>query len=781
MIPRISPPILSAFAAALLPASAWAQATGNAQPEIVVVTGSAPLPAFGLDPDKLPGETETLSIPLLTEDRTNTVLPEVVARELPGITINDEEGSPFQPDFVYRGFEASPIGGIAEGLAVYQNGVRINEAFGDNVNWDLVPQFAVQQFTVQSDNPAFGLNALGGAVSLQMKDGFAWQGRQAELSAGSFGRVTGDGAIGEQWGDWALYLGLGGSHDDGYRTASESTLRQGYGDLGYATGHLVADLSLAGAWNEIDAPGPTPVQLLVDNPRAIFTVPQSTDNDMVLVQLRGIYQRSNSLMFSGNIYYRRFSQNLIDGNTSDVERCLNDPAQLCLEGNNLFPGDALYDTQGDAVPASVLPPGATPGEIDRTMTRTDGYGVALQASWQSAYFGVHNLLVAGVSVDAGDTNYQAAGELGDLSSTLQVLGAGLFIDQALSSSAAPPIEAPVDVDAHNLYGGVYAIDTLDLTRALSLTASARLNLAQISLDDLIGGSTTTHGFASLNPGTGLTYDFGGGLSTYAGYSQSNRAPTAGELSCASPVAPCLLDAFLVADPDLKQVVSHTFEFGVRGHTELSQGALRWNLSAYRTNVDDDILLIATNVNGFGYFQNAGETRRQGVDASLDFQTTDGWNFRAAYNWLVATFQTPLTIASNSPAANAQGNIEVVPGDQLPLNPTHRITLGAEYAQSQDWRVGADLREESGQYLAGDQSNQEPKLPAYATLDLHGSYALCAWMELFGEIDNLLDANYDSYGAFTELAHLPPNIALSNPRSVVPAPGREFFLGLRVHA
>jgi iron complex outermembrane receptor protein len=758
--------------------SAGAQTANPPAPEVVVVT--APLPGLELDAEKIPGQTQTLSMSLLTQDRITSVLPEAVSRELPSVATTDEEGSLFQPDFVYRGFEASSVGGDPEGLAVYQNGVRLNEAFGDNVNWDLVPEFAVERVTVQSDNPAFGLNALGGAVTLQMKDGFNTDGTDGQLTAGSFGRIVGNAETGEQWGKWAAYLGFGGSHDDGYRDASESTLHQAYGDIGYASGHWNSDVSVSAAWNDIEAPGSTPVQLLAGDPRAVFTVPQAMQDNAALFQLRSVYQKSDDLLFSGSLYFRRFFQTLIDGNTSDVERCVNNAAQLCIEGNNDFPADALYAANGNPVSASVLPQGATPAEIDRTTTLTNSYGAAFQVSWRSRPFGRPDLLNAGVSLDRGDTNYRAAGELGSLLNSLNVTGAGVTIDQALSPTADPPIEGPVDVDAVNTYGGIYAINTLDLTSALSWTLSGRLNIVDISLADRISeAAADSHEFLSFNPGTGLTYKFADGLSAYAGVSRSNRAPTPGELSCADPATPCLLETFLLADPALKQVISRTYEAGLRGENALSTGKLRWDISAWSTELTDDILLVATSVNGFGYFQNAGETLRQGVDANIVWSPGDQWSFRAGYSWLSATFQTPLTIVSNSPAANAQGFIFVAPGDRLPLNPMHRVTLGADY-EGASWRAGADLRAQSGEYLSGDESNQEPKLPGYATVDVHGAVSLGSQIELFGEIDNLFDAQYDSAGAFTQLDHLPPNFALTDPRSVVPAPGREFFVGLRAH-
>ena len=127
----------------------------------VQVVGVTPLPGSGVDIDKIPANVQSLSSEQLWPDGQNDLVPTAVARRLSQVNLNNEQGSQFQPDFDYRGFEASPISGIPQGIAVYQNGVRINEAFGDTVNWDLVPQFAVNRLTLQSNNPVFGLNALG--------------------------------------------------------------------------------------------------------------------------------------------------------------------------------------------------------------------------------------------------------------------------------------------------------------------------------------------------------------------------------------------------------------------------------------------------------------------------------------------------------------------------------------------------------------------------------------------------------------------------------------------
>ncbi|HEY1613776.1 MAG TPA: TonB-dependent receptor [Rhizomicrobium sp.] len=771
---------LLALACAIPAASAAAQTGGSGDVETVVVTANAPLPGSGIDADKIAGEIETLSVGDVTRDRQTDVLPNAVATQLSSVSVNDEQGSQFQPDFVYRGFEASPISGVAEGVAVYQDGVRLNESFGDNVNWDLIPEFAVDTFTLQSNNPVFGLNTLGGAVTLAMKSGLTFDGTEAELSGGSFGDLTGNAEFGARLGKFALYAGIGGLTDDGFRYHSKTSLRQGYGDLAYEDGPLTLHLSASGASNQIGAVGPTPVEMLAADPRSVFTYPQAMKNDMALTQFRGTWNQGDALTFSFSAYWRHFHQDLVDGNTTDVDTCENNAAWFCLGGNDDYPNDVLFDESGKPVPTSVLPAGATPGETDFSRTDTNTFGGATQFAWTAPLAGHGNNLVVGGSLDRGETDYSAYGEFGTLLASLEVAGSGVIIDEAQNPDASPPIETPVHVSGRNTYGGLYAIDVFDITPALSWTLSGRLNTAAITLTDLRGSTLNgSHDFSRFNPGTGLAYKITPGMTAYAGYSESNRAPTAGELSCADPASPCLLDAFLVSDPPLKQVTSRTYELGLRGHFTLPQmdGQFGWNVSAYRTDAANDILLLATDINGFGYFSNAGITQHQGVDAHLGYRN-ERWKFTANYSYLDATFQNALTLSSNSPAADADGLIHVQPGDRIPLNPTHRLTLSGDFAATPAWSVGADLRLQSSAFLVGDESNQEPTLPGFATVNLRSAYAIDDRFTLFGEIQNLLDTRYYTYGAFTELDGLPPNFNLTNPRTYSPAPGRLVFAGLR---
>jgi iron complex outermembrane recepter protein len=764
----------------------------SATPAITVppvqVVGVTPLPGSGVDIDKVPANVQSLSSGQLWPDGQNDLVPTAMARRLSQVNLNNEQGSQFQPDFVYRGFEASPISGIPQGLAVYQNGVRINEAFGDTVNWDLIPQFAVDRVTLQSNNPVFGLNALGGAVAIEMKNGFNFHGFDGQLGGGSFGNINGFAQEGAQFGNFGFYAAIGGTHDDGFRYNSPTNLAQGYIDLGWESNPFTVHFSVAAADNVIGATGPTPVQQLALDIRSAFTIPQSMHNEAELVQLTGTYQPTPLQLFTGYVYYRHFDQHLVDGNLTDVTPCTNNGSFFCLEGQDLYPADVLYDSNGIQVPTSVLPPGATPGEIDITSTNTNTEGAGIQAKITNPVLDRENNLVVGLTGDHSVTSYSAFGELGTLvpneyPSSLPVYGSGIIIDAGLSPTASPPIEQPVGVIGTNTYFGAFATDTFNITPALAATVSGRFNLAAIGLTDQTGIAPQLNGtnyFTHFNPGVGLTYKITDNATFYGGWSEGNRAPTPGELSCANPQVPCILDAFLVSEPPLKQVVSHTFEAGFRGNFTpgMIPGQFLWNAGVFRTNAFDDILLLATQINGFGFFSNVGETRRQGIEAGLTYKS-EKLTVNLNYSFLDATFLENLTLSSNSPAANANGDIFVHPGDTIPLMPRNRIVLDVDYEVAPHWNIGFDAKFVSSQFLVGDASNQEQKLPAYTVVNLYSTLQLNQWAKAFVEVDNLFDRTYYSYGTFVQLDNLPPGVNLTNPRTLSPSIGRVAYAGIRV--
>jgi len=773
--------ILLASASASAPALA-AVADAATDVDQIVIIGTTPIPGIGIDIDKVPSHVQSLSAHDLSRDGQPALLPGAAARRMASVNLNNEQSSEFQPDFVFRGFEASPISGIAQGLAVYQSGVRMNEAFGDTVNWDLVPQFAVERLTVQSNNPVFGLNALGGAVTLDMKNGFNSYDSDLRLSSGSFGNLTGYAETAARGGNFGVYAAVGGLQDHGFRYHSRTLLRQAYVDLGYERAPGKVHLAFSAADNTIGAVGPTPVQMLQRDPQAVFTYPQSMHNTVGLIELSGSYQAGEHRQISANAYARRFRQRLIDGNTTDVARCANNATFYCLEGDYLYPNDLLYDTDGNPVAASALPAAATPGEIVHTATNTTGSGATVQWSSQQALRKRENALVIGVSLDRGSTGYNASGELGTLLPSLEVIGAGIIIDQGNSSTAQPPFLQPVRVQASNLYQGIYFTDTLNLTPALAWTWSGRYNRARVALRDLIGDSLNAHHtYMRFNPGAGVTYKVNVAVTAYASYSEANRTPTPAELSCSDSQSPCPLDSFLVSDPELLQVVSRTYEAGLRGRVTSASlpGRFTWNAGVFRTGNQNDIILLATRVNGFGYFSNAGATRRQGIEASVSYRSPK-WELSASYSLVDATFRDPLLLTSNSPAANAQGEVVVRPGSVIPLTPRNRLTFLAECTLTARWKLSSEWRYVGGQFLVGDEANLEPQLPGYTVVNLNGSYQWSKRLRVFAAVNNVFARTYYTYGAFTRLDGLPPGISLTDPRTFGPSPGRTAYAGVNLN-
>ena len=189
--------------ACVLALSATATLAQTAPSQRVEVIGTSPLPGQGVDRDALPYGTQVLRRGAIEAAQPDTTT-DLLARRIPGVQVNDIQGSPFQGDLTFRGFRASGILGASQGMSVYLDGVRMNEPFGDVVNWDMVPEFAVQSISlVPGANPAFGLNTLGGALSLTTATGISAPGLRGEFSAGSFGRKR-------------LELSHGGTHEGGW-------------------------------------------------------------------------------------------------------------------------------------------------------------------------------------------------------------------------------------------------------------------------------------------------------------------------------------------------------------------------------------------------------------------------------------------------------------------------------------------------------------------------------------------------------------------------------------
>ena len=747
--------------------------TGGDVPDTV---GTSPVPGSAIARDKVPGNAQVMPASDFDHTRAPDFLS-AIGQRLTGVSLSNQSGNEFQRDLNYRGFNASPVIGTPQGLAVYQNGVRINEVFGDTVNWDFIPESAINRLELVPNNPVYGLNALGGALSIQMKNGFIYHGIEAELRGGSYGRIGATVQAGGQNGDFATYFAADAINDAGWRDQSPSQLRRMFLDLGTRGDGGEFHVNFTGADNFFGATAATPVQLLAQRWSSIYTVPQTTENSLAFLTASANVKPTDTLSLQAILYYRGFWQRHVDANTTAAQNngC-PDPTFVCfpdLMGNLTN----LTTTNGQPVPATG--PLAFPnvlGEIDRNWTTANSYGGSLQATSTDKVAEHDNHLVVGASVDRGHVQFTGTSELGTVNAEQFpfVYGTGVIIDQPNGDLA------PVSLLADTTYLGVYATDTFDITSRLSVTAGGRYNIALIKLQDELGTALTGFNeFMRFNPVIGATYKVAPNVTIYGGYSESNRAPTPLELSCSDPLRPCLIDSFLVADPPLKQVIGHTYEAGIRGNFNFGPdyGKLNWSLGAFHTRSDDDIITVASQLPGRGFFQNVTATVRQGIEAGLNYKQ-ERWTAYANYALIDATFQCVQLLSSpNNPMADANGNILVTPGDHLPVVPQYRFKAGAEYSITEKWKFGADLNVVGSQYLFGDQSNQNPEIPAYWVVNAHTSYQINKNVEAFGLVQNLFNQHYYSFGTFFQADAL-PYLNLTDPRTFTPGMPLAAYAGLR---
>ena len=770
---RLPPIVVTATKPAIKPGRTQNAARTARPPTRIFVYPTTPISGAGINPDKIPASVNVINADQIKQTGSLNVT-DALQKYVPGIIVNEVAGNPFQPNVQFRGFVASPVSGTPQGLAVYQNGVRVNEAFGDTVNWDLIPTAAIKSITVVTNNPAFGLNALGGAVNVQMKDGFSYHGAEIDTMGGSFGRLQSSAQWGKQVDNFAVYGALEGLHDDGFRNFSASDVRRFYGDVGYRSDTSEFHLNMGAADNTFGASATAPVELLQQYWGATYTTPQTSENRVGYVNLTGKVEATPTWTIDGSVHVRVFDQKMVDGNPTGTQPCAADATLLCF-GNGSTPANGLNGAQL----ANPFDPAAVLGETDRTTTHSTTTGVSLQATNTDQLFGHNNHFAVGASFDASVTHFGATAELGTIGTNFVVSSSGIFLGQ----SGDPVSIGPVALRTTNQYSGLYALDTFDVTNAFSLTGGGRFNVANIRLEDQIGSALNGQDtYTRFNPIIGGTYKITSGLTAYAGYSEANRAPTPLELGCADPAHPCIIAAFLVSDPPLKQVVSHTVEAGLRGTGDLNIGTLGWKLGAFRSDNSDDILAIPSPVlQGFGYFQNVGRTRRQGIEAEVSLRSST-LQLYASYALVDARFLDALQVGSNSPFADVNGNVQILPGNRIPAIPRNRIKAGFDYSVTDAFKVGGDALFVDSQYFVGDESNQAQRLPSYAVFNLHASYQIDKTFQIYARADNIFDNRYATYGTFFDTGAV-PNFAnggapFTDPRSVSPARPRAFYAGLR---
>lgn len=718
---RLRPVALASLA--FIAGLAQAQSTPNGESALprVEVVGATPLPGVGIPKDQIPSNVQTLGDKRLKQSQSLN-LPDAMTTLMPSANVNEIQGNPYQMDVNYRGFTASPLLGTPQGLSVFQDGVRINEPFGDVVNWDLVPRGALASLTLMpGSNPMFGLNTLGGALTLQTRSGDTHPGTEIELQAGSFKRFSGEISHGRQFGE-SGHLFLSGSvfDEDGWREYSPGQVRQLFVKGGAHVGDLSWSLSLTHADNDLIGNGPLPESMVQQRREQVYTRPDQTLTKMTMLTLNATYDVSSSHQVSATAYVRRSRAATLNGDLNDD-----------------------YD-----------PPTVTEAGVEnRTKTNQRGAGLALQSTHK---LGGQQLTV-GASYDRARSNFEQTEAEGDLDAT-----------RAVVPTDDPEVDALISGKTRT--ASVFVHDLISLAPNLQLTLAGRYNDTRVStVDDgriQLGLPTTLDGegrYRKLNPAAGLTWQASPSLTVFGSLSQGNRAPSPIELGCSDPANACVLPNALQSDPPLKQVVSRTFEVGARGKLA---PALNWNAALFHTVNSDDLLFISNGL-AAGYFTNFGRTQRQGVELGLSQQYSSfGWS--ASYSYLRATYQSSACIvaehnstAATSPACTGDDEIEIRPGDRIPGLPQHSFKLAADWMALPGVSVGAQLRAYSGQFVRGNENNRHQpdgvdfngagRIGGFAVVDLTGSWKFGSNFELFGKVANLFDRRYATAGLLGENA------------------------------
>jgi outer membrane receptor protein involved in Fe transport len=764
---------ISAIVALALASSASLVAAEKITTSTINVINTTPLPSIGLPLNIIPANIQIVNRADL-KNQAGVSIVDFANNNLQGVSIQETQGNPFQPDVTFRGYSASPLGGAPQGISVFLDGVRMNEPFGDTVRWDLIPTFAIQGMQmVPGSNPVYGLNTLGGAIAIQTKSGRTNQGAAIEASAGSWSRKNVSAEYGGVSKDGSVdyFFGVNYLDEDGWRKYSPSTVKQTFGKLGWQSESTKIDLSYLNVNNDMIGNGLVPQELMTGLGRdAIHTRPDQTRNTLSQITLNGSHWLNNDVMFSANSYYRRSNQKTLNGDVSD-EYVAADYGEC-----------NLADGEEEGCRAA----------MNKSRTRTYAVGLSGQLAFNQNMFNKKNQLIVGAGIDRSMSKFgQSEQGISDWDSTR--FPAGTSVEE----------ETSTNFKGKTTTSSLFATDTFSVNELVHINAGLRYNYSKVNNKDFlvgtadhIGDAGGRHSFSRVNPTLGLTLTPNQNVSVYGSYSESNRAPTAMELACADPLAPCLLPNAMASDPPLKQVVAKTYDLGAKGNLA---GNIKWNASVYQAMNHNDLQFIHAGTNAsMGYFDNVGKTKRQGLDMGLS-TTIDKLSLTGSYGYVRATYDDEFTLSNESNSSNVDETIQVTKGKYLAGIPKHQFKLRAQYEVIPTWTVGANLVAFSSRYMHGNENNGHQanslacaedgdeipcgkgKTGGYTVVNLDTQYNVGSGWKVFAKAINVFDKDYETTGRLG-MSHFGSNGVWSDDttgsRLVAPGAPRAGWIGVR---
>ncbi len=703
------------------------------------VYSSSPLPSIGLPKNMVPANIQTINSNEL-DAQSGVSIADFMVNNLQGVTVNEIGGNPFQLELNFRGYNATPISGNPQGLSVYIDGIRANQPFSNTVLWDLIPNFSISNMQmVAGSNPVYGLNTLGGAMSMQTKSGQNFKKEVVDVSAGSWARNTSVVEVGGVLVDSNMdyYIGFEHFNENGWRKFSPSHVNQIFGKLGFESEMSRYEVTYTGAHNLLIGNGLTPKDLLGAERDGIHTLEDETKNEYSQLALNMSHFFNEESMIAGNIYYKRSDRATYNGDLNDdyCDSTRGDEDECSVESL------AAYDADNDDT-------NLYEGVLNRTNTLQDAFGINLQTTFDQDWYDRRNQIIVGVSAEYSQIKFKQTEQ------EVKTLALNGFFGGDLQG-----IEQATGLTGKTKTYGAFVTNTHSLNDRLNINTAIRYNHVQVDNRDTFNGPgssaslTGKHHFERFNPSIGVTFQPNEILSTYASYSESSRAPTSIELGCANPAQPCNLPTQMADDPPLNQVVAKTLEGGVSGKVTKDTS---WNMSIYHAINHDDILFVYANAsNGLGYFTNVDETTRKGLDVGVSTKFNKlSLNFN--YGFVMAQYGTNFTLVSEVNSSASDDVIQVSDGDYLPNIPKHHLKIRADYEIKPRWNIGATLTAFTESYMMGNENQQhdssgglQGEIPGYAVVNLDSQYNFHDNWELHAKVINLFDQDYYSGGRLAQ--------------------------------
>jgi outer membrane receptor protein involved in Fe transport len=809
---------LSAIVALALASSVSLGAAEKLTTSTINVYSATPLPSLGLPLNIIPANIQ-IATPKSINAQSGVSLADYMNTNMQSVSATEMGGNPWQPEVTFRGYSASPLLGMPQGMSTYVDGVRVNEPFGDVTLWDKIPNFAIGGMQlVPGSNPMYGLNTLGGAIAIQTKSGRQAQGVGIEAEYGSWNRkraLVEYGGVSKD-GSMDFYIGHQTTKEDGWRQFSPSHLNQTFAKTGWQSEKTKLDLSYIGTDNKLIGNGFTPEHMLSGDRDQIHTRPDWTNNYYHHLALNGSHWVNNDVMLSGNAYFRKSNRHTKNGDL--YESSMVDDTTPGTAGHEIY-GSTIACEEEDAGEGCEL----VGSVMNTSTTKQHNYGLAGQIAFNQDFMGKKNQFIVGAGYDYSKIRFkqnekvnlsqQSEGDIevnGDEPLTEFVFDASR--EPILSGVGALPQTQTTGLTGKQWTASLFATDTFSLNDKWHLNAGARYNHTKVDNDDTLRGAanprtlTAVDDYKRLNPSIGITHTPTDKLSVFGTYSESSRAPTSIELGCSNPDYGCLLPSAMADDPPLKQVVAKTYDFGARGALT---DEVKWNASIYHAMNHQDLQFIrAGDSTSRGYYSNVGRTQRQGLDFGLSGQH-DRFKWSSSYSYIRATYDSDFSLVngSNSSAPDDDDDpkkniFEVRKGNRMPSIPEHQFKLRAQFDVTPKWSIGSNLIYFSDQYVLGNENNQHQgntaaclsdgslrnndaacgsgKIKDYTVVNLDSQYNFGGGWKAFAKAVNIFDHDYYVAGRlaetmFNESGTYGPEI---KSRGVIPGAPRAAWIGVR---